>query len=184
MLPVSTLDDATERLVARCVAGEPAAWRALHRQYHVTTLQVLSRLGVPAHQVEDASQEVFLDVYRYLPRFRGEADVRTWVYRICVGHARTLRKRARLAAMFAAVWAPFTEPTDTAQIEETLAARQLAKALDHLTEAQRSVFVLFELQGLSGQEIATIIDRPESTVFRRLHDARARFVQAVQEGEL
>jgi DNA-directed RNA polymerase specialized sigma24 family protein len=44
------------------------------------------------------------------------------------------------------------------------------------------VFVLFELEGLSGKDIAEIVDRPEATVFRRLHDARKRFTQALEEG--
>jgi len=184
MHPTPTVEDAAERLVARCVAGEPAAWRVLHRQYYATTLHVLKRLGVPSHQLEDASQEVFLDVFRYLPRFRGEADVKTWVYRICVSHARTLRRRARLTALLASVLTPLAERIAQSPIEESLATRQLSRALERLTEAQRPVFVLFELQGLSGQEIAAIIERPEATVFRRLHDARARFVQAVEENAL
>ena len=51
-----------------------------------------------------------------------------------------------------------------------------------LSEAERVVFVLFELEGLSGQEIAEVIERPAATVFRRLHDARKRFSAALEEG--
>ena len=60
-------------LVERCVAGEPAAWRSLHRQYYPNAMSVLRRLGVCATQLEDCCQDVFLDVFRYLPRFRQEA---------------------------------------------------------------------------------------------------------------
>ena len=59
-----------------------------------------SRLGVPASHLEDACQEVFVDVFRYLPRFRREADFRTWLYRICLSRARVTRRRARLWSLF------------------------------------------------------------------------------------
>jgi len=66
-------------------------------------------------------------------------------------------------------------------LDEGQASRQLARALERLTDAERVVFVLFELEGLSGQEIAEVIERPAATVFRRLHDARKRFTAGLAE---
>ncbi len=174
--------DSVHALVDRCVAGEPAAWRGLHRHYHRTALAVLRRLGVAPHQLEDACQEVFLDVFQYLPRFRHEADFRTWLYRICVSHARVARRRARVASLLGGLLTSFSGEGGGQPLDEESASRKLAKAVDKLSEAERVVFVLFELEGLSGKEVAQIIERPEATVFRRLHDARKRFTAAIEEG--
>jgi RNA polymerase sigma-70 factor, ECF subfamily len=169
-------------LLHRCVAGDDAAWRGLHHRYHGSALSVLRRLGVPASQLEDACQDVFVDVFQYLPRFRGEADFRTWLYRICVSRARVARRRAKLWALLSAGLPEQSQELSGQPLEEGRASRQVAKALAQLSEAERVVFVLFELEGLSGKDIAQVIKRPEATVFRRLHDARKRFTSAIEEG--
>src|SRR5688572_11596688 len=89
---------ANSLLVERCVAGEQDAWRGLHRRYHAKAVAVLRRLGVSSDQLEDACQDVFLDIFRYLPGFRHEADFQTWLYRICVSRARIARRRARVTS--------------------------------------------------------------------------------------
>ena len=167
-------------LLDRCVAGDAAAWRSLHLRYHQNALSVLRRLGVAPSQLEDACQEVFCDVFQYLPRFRHEADFRTWLYRICAGHARAARRRARVWS-FLADWLPISGQSSGESLEEGQASRQLAKAIEQLSEAERVVFVLFELEGLSGKDIAEVIRRPQSTVFRRLHDARKRFAAVLED---
>ena len=183
MLATAASDvDAGHDLLDGCVAGSAAAWRGLHQRYHRTALSVLRRMGVPGSHLEDACQEVFVDVFRYLPRFRREADFRTWLYRICLSRARVARRRARLWSLFSKM-SPHVGPELVEQpLDEGQASRQLAKAIERLSEAERVVFVLFELEGLSGQEIAHIIERPPATVFRRLHDARKRFTAALGEG--
>jgi RNA polymerase sigma-70 factor, ECF subfamily len=174
--------DAGHDLLDGCVAGSAAAWRGLHQRYHRTALSVLRRLGVPAAHLEDACQEVFVDVFRYLPRFRREADFRTWLYRICLSRARVARRRARVWSLFARL-SPQVGPALAEQpFDEGQASRRLARTLERLSEAERVVFVLFELEGLSGQEIAEVIERPAATVFRRLHDARKHFSTALEEG--
>ena len=173
--------DASHDLLDECVAGSPAAWRGLHQRYHRTALSVLRRMGVPNDQLEDACQDVFVDVFRYLPRFRREADFRTWLYRICLGRARVARRRAKVWLLISQTMG-FNGPERLEQpLDEGQASRQLARALERLTDAERVVFVLFELEGLSGQEIAEVIARPAATVFRRLHDARKRFTAALAE---
>jgi len=170
-------------LVERCVAGEQAAWRSLHRRYQPTAVAVLRRLGVTPDQLEDVAQDVFINVFRYLPRFRHEADFQTWLYCICVSHARLARRRAR-AVSFLKRLLPSTGAEPAGQpLEEGQASRQLAQALDRLSDAERVVFVLFELEGLSGKEVADVVRCPPATVFRRLHDARKRFGAALDGGQ-
>ncbi len=170
----------TGLLVARCVAGEPAAWRSLHRQYHRTAMSVLRRLGVGATQIEDCCQDVFIDVFRYLPRFRHEADFRTWLYRLCISHARVARRRARVANLLGAIMAHSVTEVGSHPFDEGQASRRVSQALQKLSEKQRVVFVLFELEGVAGKEVARILDCPEATVFRRLHEARKCFVEALE----
>ncbi len=167
-------------LVERCTAGDETAWRHLHRRYHSTAVGVLLRLGVRPQQLEDCVQDVFLDVFRYLPGFRGDADFKTWLYRICMSRARVARRRARLRACLDAVLPLGRTEAASPPLDESLASRRIADALAALTEAERAVFVLFELEGLPGKEIATILGCPEATVFRRLFHARQRFTAAVQ----
>jgi len=167
-------------LLARCVAGEPAAWRSLHRRYHKNAMLVLRHLGVSTSQLEDCCQEVFLDVFRYLPRFRYQADFRTWLYRLCISHARVARRRARVASLLGTIMANRVVESGSEPFEEGQASRRIAAALEQLSERQRVAFVLFELEGLSGKDVARVLDCPEATVFRRLHDARNRFVEAIE----
>ena len=143
-------------------------------------MSVLRRLGVCATQLEDCCQDVFLDVFRYLPRFRQEADFRTWLYRLCISHARVARRRARVATLLGAIMAHTVTEVGSDPLDEGHASKQIAAALDRLTACQRSVFVLFELEGISGKEIAEILECPEATVFRRLHEARKRFIEAIE----
>src|SRR5688572_23722440 len=80
----------------RCVDGNRAAWRQLHRQYYPVAAAFLRKLGVQERDLDDACQEVFLQMFRYLPSFRGEADPKTWLYRLCITQARRARTRIRL----------------------------------------------------------------------------------------
>jgi RNA polymerase sigma-70 factor, ECF subfamily len=169
-------------LVARCVAGEEDAWRGLHRRYHRTAVTVLRRLGVRPHQLEDCCQDVFLDVFRYLPKFRGDADFRTWLYRVCISHARVARRRARLRSWLTRIWSEELGEDAGHPLEEGQASRRIAEALEKLPDSERVVFVLFELEGIAGKDVAEMVSCPEATVFRRLHHARKRFIAAVQAG--
>jgi RNA polymerase sigma-70 factor (ECF subfamily) len=175
--------EATSHLVTRCVAGEDAAWRDLYERYYPMAATVLRRLGVRDPHVEDACQDVFLDVFRYLGTFRGEADLRTWLYRICVTHARKARQKAKVTRLVSWVFAQETQEATGNQLAEHDLAQRVQRALDSLAEHERVVFVLFELEGVPGKRIAEILECPETTVWRRLHYARERFKEAVEKHE-
>src|SRR6185503_20865190 len=81
----------------RCVDGDRSAWRQLHRRYYPVASAFLRKLGVDEREREDACQEVFLQMFRYLSRFRGEADPKTWLYRLCITQARQVRRRNKPA---------------------------------------------------------------------------------------
>ncbi len=171
-------------LVTRCVSGEADAWRALHAKYHPIVAAYLRKLGVPEWEREDACQEVFLQTFRYLPAFRGAAQLRTWLYRLCITEARKLRQRrqqsdaARAELEGEACRAPLQSG---AAMSERWAHQKVGAALGALTQGERLVFALFEMRGLAGKEIAEIAGCPVATVWRRLHDARQTFRAVIEE---
>ena len=88
---------AQSALVSRCVSGDAEAWRTLHRSYHPIAAAFLRKMGVKDRDLEDACQEVFVQMFRYLPSFRGQAELKTWLYRLCATEAGNVRRRFRLA---------------------------------------------------------------------------------------
>jgi RNA polymerase sigma-70 factor, ECF subfamily len=174
VLPRCALD---ADLVQRCVVGERAAARALHARYYPVAAAFLRKLGTRPEEIEDAGQEVFLQFFRYLASFRGEAQLKTWLYRLCVTEARRLRRRRRLGAALAAVLMRERreEAIPAAASSEATMRKLVERALDRMGEGHRLVFVLFEMEGVPGKQVAEIARCPEATVWRRLHDARRVF---------
>lgn len=171
-----------DSLVRNCVADDADAWRALHRRYYPVAMAFLRKLGTREADLEDACQDVFVELFRYLPSFRGQADLKTWLYRLCTTQARRVRRRSRVLRIIrdrlqqGGAHEPCV-PAATAT-EATLLLR-VSHALDQMTEGERLVFVLYEFEGLPGKQIAEIADCPEATVWRRLHYARSTFRKAL-----
>ena len=165
-----------QSLVRDCVAGDWSAWRRLHRDYYQVVVAFLRRLGVGDADLDDACQEVFLQLFKSLAQFRGESELKTWLYRLCATQAGRLRRRGRVIARIADAFQGHSSPPPAASNEEdTVVARALLdRAMATLTERERLVFVLFELEGLSGAEVAQVANCPINTVWRRLFDARRR----------
>lgn len=177
--PVNRARDDRGGLLDRCVAGEADAWRALHETYHGVAGAFLRKLGVPDREAEDACQEVFVQVFRYLGRFERRADFKTWLYRLCITEARRVRRRSAVAGLLR--W--FSPPETAAMVTvapgaastDAEAWRVVKAALDGMKPAHRTAFVLYEMEGLSGEQIARIEGCPVATVWRRLHHARKEF---------
>src|SRR3954454_10779421 len=174
-IPASAPAPASASLVSRCVAGEPGAWRALHHTYYPIAGAFLRKLGVRDGDVEDACQEVFVQMHRYLPTFRGQADLKTWLYRLCMTEAGNVRRRFRLADTVRKLLRrelAARPPIDAAALTDYMARRKVDAGLAALKDAERLVFVLYEMEGLAGEQIAEIAGCPVATVWRRLHYAR------------
>lgn len=164
--------------------GDKAAWRSLHRQYYPIAAAFLRKLGVSEVDLEDACQEVFLQLFRYLPSFRGEADPKTWLYRLCITQARRARLRRRVghALELVLAWVPNAFVSGPGFCEQT-ARRRIEDALARLSPAERSVFVLYEMEGVPGKQVAEILNCKEATLWRRLHYARQAFREALETSE-
>jgi RNA polymerase sigma-70 factor (ECF subfamily) len=141
--------------------------------------RVLRRLGVREADLMDMTQNVFVVVHRKLPGFEGRSEITTWLFGICRRVAIDYRRSARIrrevpadAHQIAAL--PGPEPASDAPDKARLAA--LAETLlDRLPEKLRVVFVLFELDEMSGDDIAALLDVPVGTVRSRLRLAREAF---------
>ncbi|MEP6654801.1 MAG: RNA polymerase sigma factor [Myxococcales bacterium] len=171
-------------LLDQCVAGDRSAWRALHAAYRPQAVSFLLRLGVRPREADDACQDIFLQVFRYLHRFERRADFRTWLYKLCISQAARVRRRALLARSFR--WISGA-PADTVATPDFSAARSSALvdgALASLTGRQREVFVLFEFEQLPTAEIARLVGAPPASVRRQLQEARQKFERFVHEQPL
>jgi RNA polymerase sigma-70 factor (ECF subfamily) len=140
-----------------------------------------ARLGGPGIDVEDVVQEVFVKVHRLLPEFRGEAEVSTWLYRITENVVRSRRRTLRVRGWLRGIFHGEAEattvrcPTPLEQLERREAQRFVYRVLDRIPERYRTVFVLFEIEGLSGDEIARLTGRKPATVWVQLKRARDQF---------
>jgi RNA polymerase sigma-70 factor (ECF subfamily) len=170
-------------LIDRCLDGDDDAWRSLCRNHYPAVAATLRRLGVVDAEVEDAAQEVFIEVFRYLPSFRGEAQLSTWLYRLCIHRAHRVRSRARTRERLRRflLLAPAQAAPEPPGLGEAQARRKIERALSSLSEKQRAVFVLYELENVPGKQIAEILRCPEATVWRRLHEARKSFMTAMDD---
>jgi RNA polymerase sigma-70 factor (ECF subfamily) len=169
-------------LIDRCVAGDRRAWRELHGHYRPRALAFLRRLGVGEREAEDACQEVFLQIFRYLDRFERRADFSTWLFKLCISQAARLRRRAVLLRPLS--WLRIAEPDAPPQWSESRAAELVDRALATLDVRRRTVFVLFELEGMATAEIAAMLECPNATVRRQLQEARREFELFVRDEPL
>jgi RNA polymerase sigma-70 factor, ECF subfamily len=141
--------------------------------------------GMPA-DVEDLAQEVFLVVRRKLSGFDGR-NLRGWLYRIAQRTVRDYRRRAWFRRVFLGGTTP--EPYDTTPSDNDpsdLFERKEAEGLLHallgqMSDVRRTTFILFEVEGYSGEEIAEMQGIPLNTVWTRLHHARKEFLRLVAE---
>jgi RNA polymerase sigma-70 factor (ECF subfamily) len=164
-----------------CIEGRRSSWRLLHRRYYPIAMAFLRKMGVSAEELEDACQEVFLRCHRALPSFRGESQFKTWFYRLCLTEATRSYRRRRLAlAARSVMLAQLPSPAVTQlEMSPNTAAQHVKEALAEMNHGDRSVFVLYELEGLSGKQVASILRCPVATVWRRLHYSRRIFRHTV-----
>jgi RNA polymerase sigma-70 factor (ECF subfamily) len=176
--PFSTAPMADDELVDRCRLGDTNAWRTLYERYSPSVHRFISALGIPPEEREDAAQDVFMAVYRSLARFRGEAQLSTWIYRIAARHAVRMGRRRRVREFLSVLALREPPPPATPDPSERAShLHMLDRMLTRLNPKKRTVFVLFEIEGLKVDEIARVVGCPENTVWSRLHHARSEMLK-------
>jgi RNA polymerase sigma-70 factor (ECF subfamily) len=169
----SDVDD----VVSRAAAGEPEAFRTLFLRHKSDVARLVYRmLNAPA-DLEDVIQEVFVQVFRSLKDFRGQAKFSTWLHRVTVNvvlmHRRSARSRPVLTEELPGELVADehqTLPDDDVERLERMRAFQ--RLLARLADKKRIVFVLHELEGMAPGEIAQVVGAPVLTVRTRLFYAR------------
>jgi RNA polymerase sigma-70 factor (ECF subfamily) len=128
---------------------------------------------------EDAVQEAFLKLHRSLPGFKGESLLSTWLYRILVNTCYDMgRKRKRRPEPAPEPDAQET-PDPPAPASDHALRLTIERALDRLPEPQRSVFLLFEVEGFKHREIGEILDIPEGTSKHALFVAKRELQECI-----
>jgi len=140
--------------------------------------RVLRACGVPAEQLEDAAQDVFVVVHRRLRDFEGRSSITTWLFAITRKVAARHRRRTPAQEPPPSEHVAASDPFD--QVARSEAARTIAAALDRLDEDKRIVFALVELEQVSVAEVARMLDINPNTAHSRLRLARAEFAAAVR----
>jgi RNA polymerase sigma-70 factor (ECF subfamily) len=179
--------DPDSALIARAQEGEPAAFQQLFVRHRNDVTRIVFRMLGPSADVEDVVQDVFLNVYRSLPSFRGESKFSTWLYRLATNVTRMHLRRGRSRPRFADVEVP-EAPRDDAppdspdeQIDRAERVRALYRLLDHLSEKKREGLILHDLEGVPAKEIADMAGIPVLTVRTRLFYARKELYAALAE---
>lgn len=154
------------------------------RQHAPFAWRCLRRLGVGAADADDVCQEVFLVLYRKLDELEPDTSLRAYVYGVCVKKAADHRKKAHVRREAPSEQLPEPEVSGAgpdARLDHRRALAKLDRALTALDDDKRAAFVLYEVEGLSLQEIALACGAPLQTVYSRLTAAR-RHVEASLAG--
>jgi RNA polymerase sigma-70 factor (ECF subfamily) len=163
--------------------SEPEGLADIYRSHGEFVWACLQRFGVRDRDLEDTLQEVFVVVHQRLATFRGEARLTTWLYAICLRVAAAHRRRGYVARE-----TQVDEPFETAALDQSSPEdevllmqrrRVLERILDELDLEKRALLVMFEIDELPCEEIASILGVPLGTVYSRLHGARKAFEKAV-----
>ena len=180
-----------QALVERAQQGDKRAFELLVIKYQRKLGRLLSRMVRDAAEVEDITQETFIKAYRALPGFRGESAFYTWLYRIGVNTAKNYlvgRKRQPTSSDVLAEDAENYEEgdllRDVATPDAELQTKQIAQAVnsavDALTEELRVAITLREIEGMSYEEIAQMMDCPIGTVRSRIFRAREAIAERIR----
>jgi RNA polymerase sigma-70 factor (ECF subfamily) len=156
----------------------------VHERHGEFVWRTLHRMGIRAPHVDDVYQEVFLVVHRRLPSFAGQSALTTWLYEICFRVAAGYRRKAHfrreeLVSDWSEVELSSTVPSPERQLATARQAKQLERLLDDMPLEYRVVFVMFEIEGLTSEQIAESLGAPIGTVYSRLYRARKRFAKSL-----
>jgi RNA polymerase sigma-70 factor (ECF subfamily) len=176
-MPYRDLPD--RELVARCQLGEVDAFNELVGRHQDRVYAAVTRFCGNGEDAADVVQRAFINAYRKIGEFKGDAAFSTWIYRIAFNQAISFRRENRRPAVSmhakdedGLVSEPVDEraPGESMESEET--RLKVQQALERLEEEDRQIIILKDLQGHSYDEIAAILQVPKGTVRSRLHRAR------------
>ena len=172
-------------IVQRVQAGDVAAFDALILKYRARVYSVVYNLTSNREDAADLTQDAFIKAFQSLHRFQGQSSFFTWIYRIAINSTFSHMRKNRLRSFFSLEAVNGEEPvsqeiiaalTDKTGVERDTYVQELQEklneAMQKLSIKHRTVVTLFEIDGLSHQEIADIMNCSVGTVRSRLHYAK------------
>ena len=174
-----TADDL--RLINECREGNTAAFGELVSRYQDRLFNTVLRLVNNAEDARDVVQDSFLHAYQALHTFKGDSLFFTWLYRIAINTAISMKRKQKPALRIQAGTSDsnLIEPTDSAEssrpghaIEMAEEERMVHVALSKLSAEHRAVLVMKDMEGMKYEEMAEILEVPIGTIRSRLHRAR------------
>jgi RNA polymerase sigma-70 factor (ECF subfamily) len=192
------VDDA--ELLQNLLGGDESSFTELVRRYHSTLVKVARYYVASASSAEDVAQDTWIAVMRGIEKFEGRSSFKTWLLRICVNRARTTGVKEHRSIPVdpnesgpsvsahrfdqGGFWSdppvPFTDAIDS-RLDDTALLSAVRHAIDALGEPQQSVVTLRDVEGLSTQEVAALLELSEANVRVILHRGRARVREIVEE---
>jgi RNA polymerase sigma-70 factor, ECF subfamily len=181
-----------QQLVERAQRGDKQAFELLVSKYQRKLGRLLSRFIRDSTEVEDVTQEAFIKAYRALPSFRGDSAFYTWLYRIGINTAKNylvaMGRRAPTTTDIDSEEAEGFEDGDQLRDlntpENEMMSRQVAETvnqtLEELPEELRTAITLREIEGLSYEDIANIMNCPIGTVRSRIFRAREAIAERLR----
>ena len=178
-----------KKLAAQIVMGDRQAFIELVEMYQRKVIPISYSMLSDYEDACDAAQEVFIKVYRSIASFRGDSSLSTWIYRItrnvCMDFIRK-RKEAPVSIDEQKDDAPKIEIEDTSKSPEKIAeknetVRMVREAITMLDEGQRVIITMFDIEGMSYEEISAALEIPAGTVKSRLNRARQKLKKILSE---
>jgi RNA polymerase sigma-70 factor, ECF subfamily len=174
---VARMDGEGERLslIRAARAGDLAAFESLMRQYERLVLVTALRLLGNLEDAQDASQEVFLKLYRNLRKLEHSDNISGWLYKVTVNLCRDVRiRRPESVAIEETVEPAEPGAGPPQQLDEAERRRALKLSLRMLAEREREAVVLRDLEGLTTEEVARVMGSSEATVRSQISQARVK----------
>jgi RNA polymerase sigma-70 factor (ECF subfamily) len=164
------------QLIARVIAGDRLAGRALYDTHAPRVYSLAYRLSGDPEKAREVTQDTFIRAFSRLQQFRGDAAFGTWLHRIVVTVVSNARRTdirfGREVALDEASTVEMTVPESDPDLKECI-----ARAVDRLSEAYRTTLIMHDIEGYTHAEIAGILGVPEGTSKSRLSAARAQLRQ-------
>jgi RNA polymerase sigma-70 factor (ECF subfamily) len=169
------------RLIQECLQGRTAAFGELVRLYQDRLFNTVYRLLDNADDAQDVVQEAFLSAYQSLDSFKGDSLFFTWLYRIAINTAISLKRKQRVAISMSSSREEggVAEPLDASPygrpghaLEKAEEERRIQNALNQLSPEHRAVLVMKDMEGQKYEQMAEVLQVPIGTIRSRLHRAR------------
>lgn len=182
-----------EQLVEKFKAGNKDSFRILVERYKSRVYNIIYGIMRSRDEAEDLSQEVFLNVYRFLHRFKEKSKFYTWLYRIAVNICLSAQKKKNKSSSILSL-TELSEANNTSRkmeladesfssqkmLEDMELARRIKSAINSLSEVLKTTFVLREFEDLSYQELAKVFQCSKGTIKSRLSRAREELRQKLK----